>query len=208
MSNNKISPDVFISLKARIKKEVQRRCHVGSVSSYGDASYDYTEAPKTGVPVATEYFNKILTPLRAINPAELPIEKRNGDFITDTTILDAKITIAESKTVTAAAANTGCSASCTGLCSTSCTNCTGCTGTCSSCTGTCTGSCSGCTSCTGTCTGCSGCSGGCQGCGGSCSYDCSDACTSTCSYGCGTCGGDCGAGCGTECTINEICTSI
>lgn len=196
MANNKISPDAFISLKARIKKEVQRRCHVGSVSSYGNATYDYTNEPKVGNAVKSEHYNKILIPLRAINPAELPTEKRKGDSITDPTILDAKITIAESKEVTAAASNTGCAASCTGLCSTTCT------GTCNNtCTGSCVGSCSG--SCSGGCYGCGGCDYGCYGCGGSCSYSCSYSCEGDCDGSCsGSCGGQCENGCSTVCWLD------
>ena len=219
-----ITTNKFISLKSRIKNEVNRRQYVGSVTSYGTSSYDFTTVPTQGKPVNSEHYNKLLTPMRAINSSGIMSNVSNGKPINDyLDTLDAKLSVFESKPVTAAAANTGCSASCTGLCSTSCTNCTGCTGTCTSCTGTCTGGCSSCTgtcegsctntctSCTGTCsggcqgcgsgcsTGCTGCSGGCSGCGGACSYGCSGGCTgcgSGCASGCtGGCSGDCSSSC-------------
>ena len=66
-----ILPDKFKTLKARIKNEVNRRKHTGSVTSYGTTAYDYTNAPEAGKPIESEHYNKLVEPLRAINPASI-----------------------------------------------------------------------------------------------------------------------------------------
>lgn len=183
----------YINLKNRIKNEVKRRKYTGSVESYGGASYDYTTTPGYGNGIESQHYNKILTPARAINPSGLPTEVTNGSPIIPISVIDAQITVFESKGLTSASTNTGCAASCTGLCSTTCT------GTCNNtCTGSCVGNCSG--SCSGGCYGCGGCDYGCYGCGGSCSYSCSYSCEGDCDGSCsGTCGGQCEWGCTTVC---------
>lgn len=211
----------YISLKSRIKSEVLRRQYVGSVSSYGGVSYDYSVVPKVGDFVKAEHYNKLNEPLRAVNPDGLLENVISGDRIREIATLEARTTLLESKALTASSSNTGCKASCTGLCSTSCSGtcsgCTGCSGTCSgscsggcsgcsgcggacsnncsgSCSGGCSGGCSGCTNCTGTCNNtCMGCTGGCSG-------NCVGDCGGSCSGGCwGSCGGACANGCSTGC---------
>ena len=184
-----INTDRFIAIKSRLKAEVQRRKYVGSVSSYGGAAYDFTNNPKQGTYIRQEHYNKIIEPLNAVNSEGIPNMVQNGTSIEDQfDIFDAKLTVFESKPLTAASNNTGCAASCTGLCS------TGCYGTC---TGSCTGSCKG--SCRGSCDGCDGCS-GCSGCGGSCSYGCSGSCSANCaSWYCSGCSGSCSALCADYC---------
>lgn len=195
-----INTDRFTAIKSRLKTEVQRRQYVGSVSSYGGTAYDFTNSPKQGASIDQEHYNKIIEPLNAVNPEGIPNMVQNGTPIENQLdVFDAKLTVFESKPLTAASNNTGCAASCTGLCSTGCYGtCTGtCTGTCS---GSCTGSCKGCTSCSGSCSDyCTGCD-GCSGCGGSCSYGCSGSCTANCaSWYCSGCSGSCSALCADYC---------
>lgn len=176
----------YISLKARIKKEVLRRKYTGTVETYGSSTYDFTVTPVVGADVKIEHYNKINTPTRAINPSGLLTDVSIKDAIRDVSTLDAKVTIFESKKLTSSSSDTGCSSSCTGLCSTTCT------GTCSTGCTSCTG-CSGCGSaCSSNCTGCTN---SCSGCGGACSYGCGDGCTS-CSGGCSNA---CGGGCANTC---------
>lgn len=219
----------FINMKQRIKNEVNRRKYTGSVTSYGTTTYDYTVTPVKGGKVLVEHYNKIATPLRAINTSGVIASAKVGadvSTVTTPTELDAKITLYASKPLTASSSNTGCAASCTGLCSTTCSgSCSGgCTGSCSGCSGSCSGGCSGCSgTCSGSCSGCSGsCSGGCSGCSGNCSASCgswcmetcscycsgacdnsgcSNACETTCSYGCGNnCSSYCDTAAGRGCT--------
>lgn len=166
----------FINMKSRIKNEVKRRKYTGSVSSYGNTEYDYTVTPVAGEPVLAEHYNKIAVPLRAINPADVADATVAGaelESVTNPTVLDAKLTVFESKSLTGTSlAATGCNASCTGLCY-------------SSCSGSCKGSCSG--GCSSNCgSSCSGrCSGSCSGsCGGNCNTSCSNNCTGSVSDQC------------------------
>lgn len=223
MSNSILTPGRFTELKARIKSEVSRRRYVGSVTSYASTSYDYTITPKALEIPRPEHINKILEPIRAINPTSMPELAKNGTPIQDNfDLMDSTITVFVSKPLTAAASNTGCAASCTGLCSTSCTSCTGCSNACTSCTGSCdgcrgcggacsyscSGGCDGCRGCGGACSySCSGCSGGCTGCTNECTANCGNTCSTGC-YGCSvTCSGNCsydsgGSGCGGGCTYS------
>ena len=201
MTNTKA--DRYIELKSRIKNEVKRRKYEGSVESYGGTEYDFTVTPKKGELISTEHYNKINIPTKAINPSELPSDVKIGSEIEKLDILDAKITLFESKT-DFTSSDTGCASSCTGFCSTSCTgSCTsGCSG---SCTGSCTGSCSGCQGCGGACSYscsgvCTGCSGLCQGCSGTCSGACADGCYKSCSSGCVGCSSNCNLSCGYDCS--------
>lgn len=159
----------FINMKQRIKNEVNRRKYKGSVASYGTATYDYTVKPVKGELVRAEHYNKIAQPLRAINTSGVAAPTTAGaeiSSVTTPTELDAKITLYESKSLTAS--NHGCAASCSGLCSSTCSG--GCSSGCSGCSG-CSGSCSeGCSSCSGGCW--SQCSDGCTSCSGSVSSEC------------------------------------
>ncbi|RCX20869.1 hypothetical protein DFR58_10171 [Anaerobacterium chartisolvens] len=199
----------FISLKARVKTEMQRRNGYGDLSTYAGAAYDYAIAPKKGEIPRTEHFNRIRDVQASISDPGMGSVKP-GAMLQDMTILEAKQTVFEAKSRSATSGNdcsamcsgmcvTACTTTCTGTCTGSCTNtCTGtCSGTCSGCSGTCSGGCTGCGSgCSGGCTGCgSGCSGGCTGCGSGCSGSCSGSCTGGCT-GCGT---DCGSGCFYSC---------
>ena len=199
----KYSAKEFNEMKKRIKAEVARRNNNGDISQYAGRDYDYTSNPAKNGEIKLEHVNKIITPLNAIN--NNLTEKQKGDTYIDPNVLDAKISIYESKEMTSS--NTGCNASCTGLCSAGCSGtCTGCSGGCEgTCTGTCSGGCSGgcsgCGSgCSGGCSGCgSGCSGGCSGCSGGCS-GCSDSCSSSCGGGCyKSCTGSC-IGCASDCS--------
>ena len=216
----------FIDMKKRIKNEVNRRQYTGSITSYGTATYDYTVTPVKGNKVLVEHYNKIATPLRAINPDGVVKSATVGADVSTVTTpeeLEARITLYASKPLTASSSNTGCVVSCTGLCSTACTGtCSGgCSGTCSGgCSGTCSGGCSGCSGCggacsnncsgscsggcSGGCTGCTNCTGTCNntcmGCTGGCSGNCVGDCGGSCSGGCwGSCGGACANGCSTGC---------
>ena len=74
----KISAQRCIDLKARVKKECQRRSKTGSasgsksVSSYAGSSYDYTNTPAKGGKALKEHRDKIATPLNAINSTKVP----------------------------------------------------------------------------------------------------------------------------------------
>lgn len=212
------SANEYIKLKERIKKEVKRRIYEGSVEKYGGEEYDFKIVPESGDMILAEHYNKINIPTKAINPMDLPKDVVIGSELEKLDILDAKITLFESKT-NISSKDTGCASSCTGFCSSSCTgscssgcsnsclnscqnSCSGCSGCGSSCSSNCTNSCSGCQN------SCSGCSGNC---GSSCSSDCYKSCTSSCigcSSNCNTsCAYDCsgvgrGAGCGNTCAAS------
>lgn len=193
INGERILPEDFIKLKNRIKAEVKRRRFVGSVESYGNATYDYEKTPTENDVIELEHISKISECVGAINDTNIKKTHVNGDTITQLAVMDAEITKFEK--ATQVGSNSGCKASCTGMCTTSCSGtCTsGCSGTCSGCSG-CGGSCS--NNCSG---GCSGCSGACSGCGGSCSYGCSGGCS-------GKCSGSCGSYCGGSCTGAEFCS--
>lgn len=185
----------FINLKKKIKDEVLRRKYEGSVEVYGGANYDFTITPSHGKGVELEHINKMVTPLKAVDPNGIYPEKLNGGVIEGVEVLDARVTLLQSKPMLGS--DTGCQSSCTGLCSSSCQG---------SCTSGCSGSCtSGCSGCGGACSsGCTGC-GSCSGCGSACSYSCSSTCSGSCDTSCThvcayNCTSSCGAGCGSACT--------
>ena len=156
----------FVALKAKIKKEMLRRCYTGSVAAYGGAKYDFNTNPEKGGQILAEQANKIIEPMNQINNSGFSLQEI-GDPAMAMNALDAKIT------AYSAALNEGtghyCNASCTGLCHTACSG---------SCTGTCTTECGeNCTtSCQNTCQGA--CSGECATCG----WDCKNGCYGGC-YG-------------------------
>lgn len=160
-------------LKARVKAECQRRAHSGSVSSYGDSSYDFSTVPATGVKALREHKDKNAIPLNAINSDIITSSMINETVILEDTMtsMESFVTVLEQRDKTDHS-GTDCSGGCTGMCY-------GCTGTCydvctscTSCSGTCKGSCTGCSN---TCKG--GCTGTCTGtCKGSCKITCADTC--------------------------------
>ncbi|GMQ64330.1 hypothetical protein [Vallitalea maricola] len=199
---NPYNANDFIVLKNRVKAEMKRRNGYGSLTSYGESQYDYSEQPSKDKTLDVEHYSKIRDLQSKINPSGIPSKQADG-IIQEMTVLDAKQTVFEAQPRGARSGN-DCNSACTGMCVSACTTtCTGsCSGGCSSCTG-----CSGCSSCSGGCSGCSGCgsscsnncSGGCTSCSG-CSGGCSSSC-SGCSGGCtANCGGNCRNGCSGNCT--------
>lgn len=214
-----ITAQRFIELKNKIKAECQRRCHTGSVATYGDASYDFSNVPSSSATIKKEHYEKIAVPLNAINTSFGNSYGVSKLIIDSNSLTQAEQRISDYALIglEASSTGTGCSSSCTGLCSTTCTG--SCSNTCSStCTGSCTNTCTNtCTNnCKGSCgTSCSkncasysscdcgsNCSGGCRtSCSGACKGD--SACTGGCSGGCsGSCsdGNKCKGGCGSGCT--------
>lgn len=221
-----VKADRFTALKARVKAEMQRRNQSGSVAGYGGSTYDYAVAPAAGGVVRAEHRDKLVTPMRAVNPDLVP--ESAGGVIGDSELanLETRVTAWSARSMTDQSGS-DCKSGCTGTCYTGCaTGCTGCGSGCpSSCTGCgsgCPSSCSGCgsgcpTGCSGCGSGCDGCSGcgsgcdsGCSGCGSGCPNGCSDCggscgsigCTGWCVQGCGGCDGcsGCGSGCAHNCS--------
>lgn len=217
-----VKSDRYTQLKARVKAECLRRCYQGSVAEYGGAAYDFTNAPSTDKNVLTEHFEKIATPLRAINPSGLPTAGQQK-VISDAylSLMESKVSAFEQRNL-ADTSGTDCAASCTGACYGTCaTACSSCGASCSNnCSGGCGTSCStNCSGgCSGDCDGCSGCGSGCAsscrgtcsvtcgnaGCSGSCSTSCYEKCTTSCTNGCS---GGCGQTCSTGCTGCGACGS-
>lgn len=196
-SQNLILASDFVSLKARVKAEMQRRRYTGSLTSYAGTAYDYTTVPTAKGTIKTEHINKIVTPINAISPSGYTT-KNTGDVIPELETLNTKLKAHEAFPLRGS--GTDCSSSCSGLCSSSCyDSCSGCGGSCSTdcsgCSGTCTGDCQG--SCTDACSG---------SCGGACWRD---QCTSNCTAACRMdCTGGCSTGCGSICSNNCTKTSI
>lgn len=168
--NDQVKAARYTALKARVKAECLRRKYVGSVSSYGSASYDYSTAPADGQVITEEHRSKLAVPLRAINASRVgDVQDTISDE--DMTAMETFVTELEGKGLRAS--NAGCGASCTGLCQGGCYNsCSGCGGSCSDCSG----------------------------CGGACSDSCSGSCSGDCKTGClGTCSGSCRGTCVTGC---------
>ena len=193
-SKNTILASDFVSLKARVKAEMNRRRYVGSLVSYAGTAYDYSVIPISGGVISTEHINKLVTPVNAI-AASGYTAKNSGDIVQELSVFSTKLKAHESQALYGA---TDCASSCSGLCSSACS------GTCSGCSG-----CSGCGGCDTTCSG--SCIGGCEGCGSGCSAGCApscaggcwnDGCTSSCTATCRTCSGVCGNGCGYNCGSN------
>lgn len=199
-SQNQILASDFVSLKARVKAEMNRRCRSGSLTAYAGAAYDYSVVPANGVIVKPEHLNKLVVPINAISPSGYT-EKAAGDAVPELATLDAKLAAHEAYPMRGSGSD--CASGCSGLCSSGCYN------SCSGCGGSCSYDCSGCS---GTCTGdCQGtCSGGCStSCGGACWRDgCTSNCTAACRMDCtGGCKGNCGSICSTNCRTTCISTS-
>ena len=207
--DNELLAQEWNALKARVKAEMLRRNQVGSLTNFGSAAYDYTDAPSENGIIQIEHINKIIEPLAQINASALGVTTKNiNDPVTheDLGAVSAFLSVAEGYGVTGS--KTDCAASCSGLCVGSCnaTCANDCTGSCSNtCTGSCTGSCSG--TCSGTCSG--GCSGGCLGCSGGCTGGCSDGCTGACSGYCYTsCSGTCRTGTNSKPSCTGFCSLV
>lgn len=199
-SQNQILASDFVSLKARVKAEMNRRCRSGSLTAYAGAAYDYSVVPANGVIVKPEHLNKLVVPINAISPSGYT-EKAAGDAVPELATLDAKLASHEAYPMRGSGSD--CASGCSGLCSSGCYN------SCSGCGGSCSYDCSGCS---GTCTGdCEGtCSGGCStSCGGACWRDgCTSNCTAACRMDCtGGCKGNCGSICSTNCRTTCVSTS-
>lgn len=199
-SQNQILASDFVSLKARVKAEMNRRCRSGSLTAYAGAAYDYSVVPANGVIVKPEHLNKLVVPINAISPSGYT-EKAAGDAVPELATLDAKLAAHEAYPMRGSGSD--CASGCSGLCSSGCYN------SCSGCGGSCSYDCSGCS---GTCTGdCEGtCSGGCStSCGGACWRDgCTSNCTAACRMDCtGGCKGNCGSICSTNCRTTCVSAS-
>lgn len=199
-SQNQILASDFVSLKARVKAEMNRRCRSGSLTAYAGTAYDYSVVPANGVIVKPEHLNKLVVPINAISPSGYT-EKAAGDAVPELATLDAKLAAHEAYPMRGSGSD--CASGCSGLCSSGCYN------SCSGCGGSCSYDCSGCS---GTCTGdCEGtCSGGCStSCGGACWRDgCTSNCTAACRMDCtGGCKGNCGSICSTNCRTTCVSTS-
>ena len=190
-SQNIILASDFVSLKARVKAEMNRRCYSGSLTSYAGTSYDYSVTPASNGKILPEHLNKLTTPVNAISNCGIS-EKQSGDVIPALDDFNTKLSSHEAFPMRGS--GTDCASGCSGLCSSGCWNsCSGCGGSCSyDCTG-CSGTCSG---------GCDGsCSGGCStSCGGACWRDgctsnCTAACRMDCTGGCSSCRGKCTGSC-------------
>ena len=184
----------MIDLKARVKAEMNRRCHNGSLTAYAGADYDYTVAPEAGGQMFTEHVNKIVVPMNAITASGMK-EQVVGDQAMAMAGIDAKLTVYEAEPMQNNATSS-CSGACSGLCVGGCyNNCSGCGGSCSY---NCSTDCGvdGCSNCTGSCEG--GCYKGCTGsCKGTCNTECTK-CGTQCSNNCtNTCRGECLGSCGT-----------
>lgn len=194
-SNKKIDAQELVTIKARVKAEMLRRSRDAAIYNYGGTAYDYTNAPAANTKVALEHYDKVIEPLRAVNPGSLPALGAKPVSEADMTNIGASITAFETKTLYGG--STDCASGCAGMCV--------------SCSGSCTGGCSGCYGCGGACSyGCTGCSGTCSGtcndtCTGSCTGGCTDACTGctgTCTGSCTSCTGTCNTTCTGACVTN------
>lgn len=185
-----IKGDWFAAMKARVKAETLRRCHSGSVASYGGSAYDYTAAPGAGKTLRNEHVDKLTGPLSAINSDVIPATSGTRTIRqSELANIETRMAVLEARSMTDRSGS-DCKSGCTGTCYTGCA--TGCSG----CGSGCPTSCSGCGS---------GCPTGCSTCGGACSSGCGDVCTgcSGCGSGCeGGCRGGCGRSCADDCTGN------
>ena len=59
-SKNQTLASDFVSLKARVKSEMLRRCHAGSLKGYAGTDYEYTVQPEKGGQLLSEHVNKIV----------------------------------------------------------------------------------------------------------------------------------------------------
>ena len=79
-SKNVILASDFVSLKARVKAEMNRRCRSGSLTSYAGTNYDYSVTPASNGKILPEHLNKLTTPVNAISDCGIA-EKHSGDVI-------------------------------------------------------------------------------------------------------------------------------
>ena len=78
-SKNQTLASDFISLKARVKAEMQRRKYNGDLTKYAGAEWDYVVQPTAGGKLLPEHYNKIIEPLNAIAPTGFNAPIRQGD---------------------------------------------------------------------------------------------------------------------------------
>ena len=174
----------FVTLKARVKAEMQRRHGYGSLSTYAGSAYDYTNNPKSGVVVQPEHVNKIVEPINKIKNTGIP-EASIGGIVK--AIDSAEIALTTYEKISPNASQTGCASMCSGLCSSSCYNACASYSPCSCGSDACSGSC------TATCA--NNCMTSC-GNGGQCGMSCWNNCDPSWSGGCGTsCKASCSGGC-------------
>lgn len=198
-SKNQTLASDFISLKARVKAEMQRRKYSGDLTKYAGAEWDYVVQPTAGGKLLPEHYNKIIEPLNAIAPTGFDTPVAQGDHAVAIKVAVDKLAEYEKKSMSGA---NDCAVSCSGRCTTSCGS--NCNATCGGCGYSCGVDCSG--GCNGGCSGtCSACGGACQGnCGIQCGYSCYLSCRTGCGTDCGktcnlSCGNGCGMGCGGSC---------
>lgn len=154
-----ITAERFIAIKAKVKKEMQRRNSTGhgtdaSMERYAGAEYDFTTVPKKATDINDEHIQKILDPLLKVNDFlgdnSIRGEKSGLEIILD----KAEQFVDRLSTISKTASDTGCRGMCKGLCK-----------------NTCFGGCqSGCGS---------GCSGGCRT---GCTHTCGSGCTTSMKY--------------------------
>lgn len=167
----------FVSLKARVKAEMQRRKYTGSLAKYAGVEWDYIVQPTVGEKLLPEHYNKIIEPLNAIAPTGYDNAVSQGIHAIAIKAAFDKLAEYEKKSTGGA---TDCAASCSGLCYTSCGS--DCSITCGGCDYWCSTSCSG--GCDTTCT--STCQSECQAkCGGQCGVQCGYSCYLSCRGNCG-----------------------
>lgn len=166
--NQTLSSD-FIAIKARVKAEMLRRSHNGSLKKYAGEDYDYNITPTAGGQLLPEHFNKIIEPLNAVKPTGLETVSPGDHAIS---IKDADVILSEMEKFPIggdSSHRTDCQGNCSGLCYASCWNsCSGCGYSCSTdCSGDCSDACN--LNCASSCGACSGCSSNCWGgCSGNC----------------------------------------
>ena len=189
-SGNKFASADFITLKARVKAEMNRRNGTGGLTTYAGVVYDYSVIPVIGGKVKLEHYSKIRDVMATINPATVSLPtKIVSDKIQAMNVLEANMTSYEAK-ARGERSTSDCASSCTGMCISACTT---------SCSGSCTGSCASCSGCSG----CGGCDGSCSTvCNSTCSGGCQAGCQSACAScsSCGGCDGGCIGSCQVTCT--------
>jgi hypothetical protein len=175
----------FIELKKKIKEEMLRRCHTGSLAAYGGSEYDFVETPQVGGRLTVDQANKVIIPMNAITDSGFTAQEVGQQAKAMGRLYDK---IVEYASAPLEGEGHFCNASCSGLCYTECS------GSCSiDCSGECGGNCT--TSCGNNCTG--SCVGECGGnCSSACADNCENSCLGDCSGTCGGCGGYCGGSCG------------
>lgn len=168
-SKNQTLASEFVTIKARVKAEMLRRSHDGSLKKYAGEEYDYSVAPTPGGQLLPEHFNKIIEPLNAVKPTGFETVSSGDQAMS---IKDIETALSEMEKFPMSGSSSGrtdCQGSCSGLCYSHCWNsCSGCGYSCSTdCSGDCSDACN--LNCAGSCGACSGCDSNCWGgCSGSC----------------------------------------